>query len=73
MGVYEGRGQLTKAMKELMNRWLETKGSWEDANSKQFEQGFLQMVEQDLKNTVGAMDHMAILLSQIKRDCAETR
>lgn len=73
MGVYEGKGQLTKALKELNSRWLETKGSWEDANSRQFEQGFLQTLEQDLKNTVGAMDHMAILIQQAKRDCSESR
>ena len=35
MGVYEGRGQLGKSMKELMNAWLETRSSWKDANAEQ--------------------------------------
>ena len=28
MGVYEGRGQLTKAMRDLRFRWQETRGAW---------------------------------------------
>ena len=28
MGVYEGRGQLSKSIKELLLRWNETRMSW---------------------------------------------
>jgi hypothetical protein len=69
MGLYEGRGQLTKAMKTLMLRWNDTKGSWEDVRSEDFENTYLQPLEMDLRNTVAAMDHMAIILHQIRRDC----
>ena len=37
MGVYEGRGQLAKAIKSLMQQWAETRSSWSDerpGNSK---------------------------------------
>ena len=70
MGVYEGRGQLGKSIKELVMRWNETKMSWDDVRAHDFEKNFLEPLEMDLKNTVGAMDHMAILLNQIKSACS---
>jgi len=69
MGVYEGRGQLTKAFKNLQMRWAEAKSAWEDAASKHFEEKFINPIEMDLKNAVGAMDHMAAILSQVRKDC----
>jgi hypothetical protein len=69
MGVYEGRGQLGKSMKELMNAWMETRSSWKDANADRFEKKHLVPLEMDLRQAVSAMDVMSQLLSAIKRDC----
>jgi hypothetical protein len=69
MGVYEARGALTKAMKDLMMRWNETKSDWNDAASARFEKEFLDGVEQDLRSTLSAMDQMAVLLQQARHDC----
>ena len=69
MGVYEGRGQLSKSLKELTHAWLECRGVWKDANAERFEKKHVIPLEQDLRSAVGAMDVMAQLLGQIKRDC----
>jgi len=69
MGVYEGRGQLAKAYKNLVMKWQETRSGWTDAAAVQFEKKFLEPLEVDLRNAGGAMDHMATILSQIRRDC----
>lgn len=69
MGVHEGMGQLSKAMKELSMRWNETKSGWGDANAREFEKKFLEPIERDMRAAVGAMDQMAVLLHQIYRDC----
>lgn len=69
MGVYEGRGQLGKSMKELLNMWNETKATWKDANADRFEKKHLAPLEMDLRQAVSAMDQMSQLISQIKRDC----
>ena len=69
MGVYEGRGQLGKGMKELMNAWMETRSSWKDANADRFEKKHLVGLEQDMRAALSAMDVMSQLLSAIKRDC----
>jgi hypothetical protein len=71
MGIYEGRGQLAKAVKELMHKWSETKNYWQDAVAGQFEQDRLQNLEKDAKVAMSAMDHMASLIQQARHDAGE--
>jgi hypothetical protein len=69
MGVYEARGMLGKAWKDLTLRWLETKVSWDDVVAHKFENEFLLPMEQDMRNSMAAMDHVAVILAQVRRDC----
>ena len=69
MGVYEGRGQLGKGMKELMAAWMETKTAWKDLNADRFEKKHVQPLEMDMRAAMSAMDVMSQLLAAIKRDC----
>ncbi len=69
MGVYEGRGALARAMKDLVYRWGETKASWRDAKAKEFEEQYLYEVEREIRSATSAMDQMAQLLAQAKSDC----
>jgi len=69
MGVYEATAQLGKAVKELMARWIDTKGSWEDAVSRSFERKYLQTLEADLKTALSGLQHMSQVLQQVHRDC----
>jgi hypothetical protein len=70
MGVYEGRGQLSRAMKDLMAHWRETRLYWDDALARNFERNYITPLETNMRNAGGAMDHMAALLNQIRRDCS---
>lgn len=69
MGLYEGRGQLAKAMKDLAQRWGETKMSWTDQQAAEFERRYVQQFEADLRQAVTAMEHMATVLNQVHREC----
>ena len=69
MGVYEGRGTLSKALKTLQLQWQETRMDWRDSQAVEFEKRYLVQIESDLRSAVGAMDHMAVLLSRIKQAC----
>ena len=71
MGVYEGRGQLTKAMRDLLFRWQETRSAWDDPVGKSIEEQFIIPLEQHMKNALSAMDHMGGVLQQAKHDCSE--
>ena len=64
MGVHEGRGNLSKAYKELTRRWVETKSSWDDGTSDKFEKRHVLPIERDMRTAVAAMDAIAIVLSQ---------
>ncbi len=69
MGVHEGRGQLAKSIKELTHRWMETKAVWDDPVSRRVEEDLLRPMESDLRNAVGAMDRVGVLLATIRREC----
>jgi hypothetical protein len=69
MSVQDGRGQMGKAMKMLMARWGETKSQWNDVMSQNFEKNRLEPMEADMRSAAAAMDHMAQILNQVRRDC----
>jgi hypothetical protein len=69
MGLYEGRGQIGKMMKDLSNRWHETRLNWDDEQARRFEEKFIEPMEMDARNAISAMDEMASLLTQIKQEC----
>jgi hypothetical protein len=71
MGVHESRGQLGKAIKDLTRRWAETKSVWDDPVSRRIEEDLLRPLEADLRNAVGAMDRVGVLLATIRRECGE--
>jgi thymidylate synthase len=71
MGMTEGRGSLSKSIKELRMHWLETKSQWRDANAQTFENRFLAQWEMDAKAALNGMDQMAHVLQRIKSDCGD--
>ncbi len=70
MGVYEARGQLGNAVKDLMLRWNETKMDWDDGAARAFEVNVLEPLVRDAKSAASAMDSAAGLLQQVRRECA---
>jgi hypothetical protein len=69
MGMHEGRARLGKSVKDLLMRWNEARNHWGDSTSKAFEMKHLVPIEMDARQAVSAMDSMAQILQQIKRDC----
>ncbi len=69
MGVYEARGQLSKALKDLMLRWNEAKMDWDDGAARAFEQNVLEPLARDGKNAASAMDTAAEVIAQVRREC----
>ncbi len=69
MGLYEGRGNLNKGLKDLMLKWDATKTDWTDEVAEDFEKTYLDPLEQALRQAVSAMDQMAQVLSRVDRDC----
>jgi hypothetical protein len=69
MGLYEGRGNLDKSLKDLMLRWQATRQDWSDEVAEEFEKKYLDPLDVALRNAVSAMEQMAQVLSRVDRDC----
>lgn len=69
MGLYEGRGNLNKGLKDLMARWYMTRQDWSDVVADEFEKKYLEPMEVALKSAISAMDQMAQTLSRVDSDC----
>jgi hypothetical protein len=69
MSVHESRGNLAKAVKELTLRWAEARQNWDDAQAVDFEDKFIRELEANIRSAGSAMDQMAVVLTQARRDC----
>ncbi len=69
MSVMDSKGMLSKAFKELLARWEDTKSIWSDTQSHEFEKTYLVLIEQDVRSALGAMDTLDQILMKIKIDC----
>jgi len=65
----ESKGALSKATKELFEKWNQTKEIWTDAQSRDFEKNFLAQLEQDVRSAFLALDRMDSVLLKIQTDC----
>jgi predicted transcriptional regulator len=72
MGLFEARGNLNKSYKDLMNRWMHIKETWDDEQSEMLEKETLERLAKDLKTAVDAIDTMALVCGSAKRDCSPT-
>jgi hypothetical protein len=56
-------------MKDLSNRWHETRLNWSDEQARRFGEKFIDPMEMDARNAISAMDEMASVLAQIRQEC----
>jgi hypothetical protein len=66
MGLYEGRGNLNKSTKQLLLAWNETKLSWDDRRTHEFEEKYIVPLQAEVRTAVGAMDQLAGLIQRIR-------
>jgi hypothetical protein len=69
MGLYESRGNLNKAYKDLLIKWMFLKQQWNDAQSEQIERETLAELEKDVRSAGEAMDAMKQVVAGARRDC----
>jgi hypothetical protein len=60
---------LVMATKELSRKWDETKESWQDAKSREFEQKYLFDLLASVERAVPVFDDLDKLISRIRSDC----
>jgi hypothetical protein len=60
---------LVMATKELSRKWEDTKESWQDAKSREFEQKYLLDLMASVDRAVPVFDDLDRLLSRVRSDC----
>lgn len=60
---------LIQAMKELSNEWQQTKSSWHDIKSQEFERRYLEGLPAHIMQATTVIQEIDILLKKIRSDC----
>jgi len=61
--------RLEAITRELRLQWTQTKESWDDAKSREFEQKYLQELFGAVDRAVSVMDELETLVTKIRKDC----
>ena len=69
MNLSSTRSRLVAVTKELMLRWQETKNSWKDDKSLEFEHRYLEELFIRVDKAVTVIEKLDALLAKIKKDC----
>jgi hypothetical protein len=71
MSLSSGSGKLNLALKALLLRWEETQGQWNDPVSQAFDENHYRPLESQLLATLRALDRLAQILDQARKECSE--
>ena len=61
--------RLAALTKELRFQWLQTRESWMDSKSAEFDQKYMQELFAAVDRSVAAIEQLDKLTSQIRKDC----
>jgi hypothetical protein len=69
MNLTADRMRLTALTRALRIQWEQTKDHWRDDQAREFERTYLMDLEAGVENTVGTIEKLDALLTQLRRDC----
>lgn len=69
MSTKTSASNLVQALKELNLHWQETKTSWRDVKTQQFEQEYLESLPSQIARTMGVIEELDALLRKVRADC----
>lgn len=65
----EGNAVLLQAIKDLSQKWEQTKASWRDVKADEFEQKYLERLPNLAARTSTVMEEIGVLLRKVHLDC----
>ena len=69
MSSSSSRGLLTLATRQLHARWAETRNSWRDQKSTEFEALYLADLTNTVNSAIMALEELEKLLEKVHADC----
>lgn len=61
--------QLVQAMKQISVKWEQTRASWHDVRSAEFEEKFLTELPRHVARAAAAMEEIETVLRRARTDC----
>lgn len=69
MSMTANKSRLAGLTKELLLKWAETKESWQDAKSVEFERQYIAELAADVDSAAAVIEQLDRLLLKLKSDC----
>jgi len=69
MSIKGSASGLAQAVKDLSLNWQQTKTSWHDVKSDEFEKKYIEVLPALVAQATSVIDEIDLLLRKIRRDC----
>ncbi len=69
MNLSTGRMQLNSSYKDLKPHWQDVQESWHDIVQRNFEETYLEPLDEQLQSALRAMDRLAEVMARMQQDC----
>ncbi len=70
MSLTAGWTELNNALKDLRVLWAETKNTWDDPVSQEFDERYWSPLESQVVSALRAMERLTPILAKAQRDCS---
>lgn len=69
MSMAANKARLDGLTRELSSKWAQTKYSWRDAKSQEFEQRFIDELLASVNRTVACIEDLDKIVTKVRHDC----
>jgi hypothetical protein len=69
MSTRGSASNLTQAAKDLANEWQQTKSSWNDTKSREFEEKYLEDLPGHVRRAALMIEEIDVVLRKIRSEC----
>ena len=69
MSMSANKSRLAGLTKELLLKWQETRESWQDAKSLEFERQYMAELSSDVDSAVTVIEQLDKILVKLRNDC----
>jgi hypothetical protein len=69
MSMTANKSRLSGLTKEILLKWQETRESWQDAKSVEFERQYIAELAADVDSAAAVIEQLDKMLAKLKSDC----
>ena len=69
MSLNSDKARLAALTKDLVLKWAQTKESWRDARSEEFERKYMEELKSSVDRAVGVIEQLEKLSNKVRSDC----